>query len=289
MATRDTYTKVHEEWKNRPDKSTAVFADDLEHIEQGIKDAADKRALKEIYDDDYISLGRKAGTQRGWPSATFGYNTIASGSSSCAGGTNTEVSGNYSRVDGVFTKAIGEAQCVSGKYNVPIKNLAVIVGGGTSESNRKNIHTLDWTGNGWFAGDVTNGNGVSLDGLMSMIGTTGQLRTIVDALPETNISTNTIYMVPKESAGDNDIYDEYINTDGTTEGWEFIGNSAVDLSDYYTQGQIDQILTGYVQAETGKGLSSNDYTDADLELVESIRNMTATDALAILNETEVES
>lgn len=163
MAIRDTYTT--QSWKNLPSEETPISAERLGHIEQGIKDAMDKRALKEIYDDDYISLGRKAGTQRGWPSATFGYNTIASGSSSCAGGTNTEASGNYSRVDGVFTKAIGEAQCVSGKYNVPIKNLAVIVGGGTSDSNRKNIYTLDWMGNGYFAGDVSTESGASLNAI----------------------------------------------------------------------------------------------------------------------------
>lgn len=56
MVTRDIYTKVHEDWKNRPDKTTPVFAEDLEHIEQGITEAKDNRALKEIYDDDHIKL-----------------------------------------------------------------------------------------------------------------------------------------------------------------------------------------------------------------------------------------
>ena len=44
---------------------------------------------------------------------------------------------------------------VQGKYSKPISNCAHIVGGGTSSSNRKNIHTLDWSGNAEFAGDVT--------------------------------------------------------------------------------------------------------------------------------------
>ena len=57
MTTRDTYTKVHEDWKDKPDKTTPVFAEDLEHIEQGIKDAADKRALKEIYGDNGLNTG----------------------------------------------------------------------------------------------------------------------------------------------------------------------------------------------------------------------------------------
>lgn len=35
------YTKVHEEWENYPDSSTPVDAAAMEHIEQGIADAAD--------------------------------------------------------------------------------------------------------------------------------------------------------------------------------------------------------------------------------------------------------
>lgn len=43
---------------------------------------------------------------------------------------------------------------IQGKYSTPISNCAHIVGGGTSDTNRKNIHTLDWIGNAEFAGDV---------------------------------------------------------------------------------------------------------------------------------------
>jgi hypothetical protein len=32
---------------------------------------------------------------------------------------------------------------------------AHIVGNGDSENNRSNAHTLDWSGNAWFAGSVT--------------------------------------------------------------------------------------------------------------------------------------
>lgn len=33
-----------------------------------------------------------------------------------------------------------------------------IIGNGTSTSNRSNAHTLDWSGNAWFAGDVYTGS-----------------------------------------------------------------------------------------------------------------------------------
>lgn len=192
MATRTSY--IQQEWKDLPDRDTPISAERLTHIEQGIKEAADERALKEIYDDNYLNLGRKDGTQRGYPSAAFGYNTIASGSSSCATGTNTEASGNFSYAGGMFTKAIGEAQHVTGKYNISQKNYAEIIGGGTSDSDRKNIRTLDWTGNGWFAGDVTNGEGVSLNSLKAAIN---------------NMDSTNVPVATTESAGK-------VKPDGTT-------------------------------------------------------------------------
>ena len=56
MATRDTYTKVHEKWEDQPSENTPIKAAGLEHIEQGIKEAKDNRALKEIYGDNGINL-----------------------------------------------------------------------------------------------------------------------------------------------------------------------------------------------------------------------------------------
>lgn len=53
-----------------------------------------------------------------------------------------------------------------------------------------------------------------------------------------------IYMVPKSGGKNGDKYDEYMVLDGTVEP---VGDWAVDLS-------------GYQQKETGKGLSTNDYT-----------------------------
>ena len=55
---------------------------------------------------------------------------------------------------------------------------------------------------------------------------------VVTALPTSNISTSTIYLVPNSSAGVNNYYDEYLNLDGTTAGWELIGSTQVDLSNY---------------------------------------------------------
>lgn len=62
---------------------------------------------------------------------------------------------------------------------------------------------------------------------------------VVQTLPVSDISTHTIYLVPKTTAGTDNVYDEYINTDGTSAGWELIGSTEVDLSNYYTKTEID--------------------------------------------------
>ena len=43
---------------------------------------------------------------------------------------------------------------VQGRYSILKSSYAHVVGGGSSDSDRKNIHNLDWSGNAEFAGDV---------------------------------------------------------------------------------------------------------------------------------------
>ena len=71
---------------------------------------------------------------------------------------------------------------------------------------------------------------------------------VVDALPTSDISTTTFYLVPKETAQEKNLYDEYINTDGTESGWELIGavSTSVDLSEYYKKAEVDTLLANKV-------------------------------------------
>ena len=104
-----------------------------------------------------------------------GYSTTASGEASHAEGGFTTASGVTSHAEGYGTKASSINQHVQGKYNIEDTSdtYAHIVGGGTSDSNRKNIHTLDWNGNAVFSGDVTatksDGTEVSLLSLKSTL------------------------------------------------------------------------------------------------------------------------
>lgn len=70
---------------------------------------------------------------------------------------------------------------------------------------------------------------------------------VVSTLPTTNIQTNVIYLVPKSTAQTDNVKDEYINLDGTSAGWEKIGDTEIDLSDYVTTTVLNTILDDYVQ------------------------------------------
>lgn len=58
---------------------------------------------------------------------------------------------------------------------------------------------------------------------------------VVDTLPETG-KTDTIYLLKKENTSDENLYEEYVYI---STGWEHIGDTSVDLSDYYTKEETD--------------------------------------------------
>lgn len=91
----------------------------------------------------------------GYGSHAEGSATAASGDFSHAEGQNTRALGQNSHAEGQNTYADGADSHVQGRYNVRDgSNLyAHIVGNGTADT-RANIHTVDWQGNAWFAGDV---------------------------------------------------------------------------------------------------------------------------------------
>lgn len=88
-----------------------------------------------------------------------GEGTIARGIASHAEGKDCEAVGDYSHAEGIGTFARANAQNVIGKYNEKDINwnYVHIVGNGNSDVDRKNIHTLDWNGNAWFAGNLKIG------------------------------------------------------------------------------------------------------------------------------------
>lgn len=94
-----------------------------------------------------------------------GYSTTANGYASHAEGYNTNANGSYSHAEGLYTSAKSTYQHVQGKYNIEDaqNKYAHIVGGGTSDSNRRNIHALDWEGNAEYAGTVKSAGFILTD------------------------------------------------------------------------------------------------------------------------------
>lgn len=80
----------------------------------------------------------------------------------------------------------------------------------------------------------------------------------VSVLPTENISTSKIYLVPNAAGLANNIKDEYINLDGTSNGWELIGSTALDLSGYVTSTNLSLALADYVSS-TAFQTALNDY------------------------------
>lgn len=96
-------------------------------------------------------------------SIAYGESTKAQGVQSSAIGNGVETYGNISSAEGEYTIAYGRCQHVQGRFNTldPITDSAAdlatyahIVGNGTSINERSNAHTLDWSGNAWYAGSV---------------------------------------------------------------------------------------------------------------------------------------
>lgn len=102
---------------------------------------------------------------------------------------------------------------------------------------------------------------------------------IVETLPESDISTHTIYLV--NITGTNN-YNQwmYINN-----AWSNIGSTSVDLTNYYTKAQTDTLLDGKVDKVTGYGLSQENFTSAykaqlDNYTVDTILDSTSSNPIA---------
>lgn len=121
-------------------------------------------------------------TASGEGSHAEGYRCEASGISAHAEGNMCKAIGGYSHAEGDHTEARGVEshaegwgtiasmpyQHVEGVFNEPGEYIH-IVGFGQSSEYPANIETLDYAGNLWIAGDITNGQGETLHAAMQAI------------------------------------------------------------------------------------------------------------------------
>lgn len=119
----------------------------------------------------------------------------------------------------------------------------------------------------------------------------------VDSLPTTDISSTTIYLVPKIGTT-NDAYDEYIYVESTSK-WEMIGNTIIDLTNYLekngdasnvTLGGSDTLKTiveGIINQLNG--LNNVQYSTATISTTETSKSIDVGSGHAILNTTVIDS
>ena len=68
-----------------------------------------------------------------------------------------------------------------------------------------------------------------------------ELIKIVQQLPNSNIDTKSLYLVPTSTELSNNLFEEYIYTNNR---WEHIGNLNFNISNYYTKTEADNLLNG---------------------------------------------
>ena len=124
---------------NTDDTTTDTFTD-LVIYEEEVKYLDSKYLETDLILQNSISLGR--------------IGDIGAGSSAI--GMGVKASGVCSHAEGYDTTASSQWQHVQGKFNIEDTNnkYAHIVGNG-KVNNKSNAHTLDWEGNGWYAGKLS--------------------------------------------------------------------------------------------------------------------------------------
>lgn len=132
---------------------------------------------------------------------------------------------NYSHVEGQSNISGSPAQHVGGKFNV-VTSGAEVIGGGTSNTERANIRTLDWSGNEVLAGKLTVGAGPTNN---------------MDVATKTYVDTAIagVESLPSQTSHNG----EFLTTNGTTASWESVPEE-VFVATYGTT-TLAEILEAY--------------------------------------------
>lgn len=137
---------------------------------------------------------------------------------------------------------------------------------------------------------------------------------VVDALPTTDISATTVYLLRTSETETGNLYTEYIYAEVSTGTyqWEELGTQTIDLSDYVTTEDLNTTLAGYVTTTAlatelakytdtttlsgllnnkvdkvaGKGLSTNDYTDDEKNKLAEVASGAEANVQSDWNETD---
>ena len=133
----------------------------------------------------------------GQSSHVEGGDCMAYGGYAHAEGNETASMGFATHTEGHGTIVFEDFSHAQGKFNkVTIDDqYAHIVGNGESDSNRSNAHTLDWSGNAWFSGDVYvhSESGIEKDDGSIKLATVTPIHSLTDTDVEITLNNNIQY------------------------------------------------------------------------------------------------
>lgn len=200
-----------------------------------------------------------------------GYYTTASGVSSHSQGSNTTASGINSHAEGNGTTANSRSQHVQGEYNVldtasdERGTYAHIVGNGTNTS-RSNAHTLDWSGNAWFKGNVYIGGtkqseGSELAKVSYVDETASDINASLRGKADSSHNHDSSYYKKSE-------IDSKVSTINSALSGKSDSGHNHDSS-YYTKTQVDSTVSDLEDTIAGKAESSHTHTIANVSGLQS--------------------
>ena len=126
----------------------------------------------------------------------------------------------------ILTKLGGDGtKCFDSQYSILLEILDKIEGG-TGGSAQIDDNTVSTTST-WSSSKI-----------VSELANAGFDVQVVQELPATG-EAHTLYFVPSADPKTQNIYDEYLYANNA---WEQVGSTAVDMSDYYTKTEVDNLL-----------------------------------------------
>ena len=161
-------TNIHDKSyiKNKPNvigaKGTGLYSEIFNYPSNHLNkntasgEASHAEGMATTASGKYSHAEGKETKAEGYQSHSEGFKTTAKGDHSHAEGSLTSATRTGAHAEGLWTIASSVYQHVQGQYNIEdtTGTYAHIVGNGTKEALRSNAHTLDWSGNAWYAGTV---------------------------------------------------------------------------------------------------------------------------------------
>ena len=197
----------------------------------------------------------------GQASHAEGSNTTASKVGAHAEGYYSTASGDYSHSEGYYTIASKSYQHAQGKYNVEDtgNKYAHIFGNGSAGNKRSNAHTVDWSGNAWFAGDVYIGGtsqddavkleNITIDETLSDTSTNPVQNKVIKAALDTLSSSGVVVDSTLSTESTNPVQNKVITSkvNEITESLETIKNKPAVQPDW---NQNDESAADYIKNRT---------------------------------------